>query len=103
MLVENAVIYSDKNSEIKLKVFYDNGLALFHAEDCGQGLDDDTKTTIFNDFRITDSRRHIKGMGIGLSIVKNIAEMHGGTVEVSDSACGGAVFRLSVPCRGGQP
>ncbi|WP_265823416.1 hybrid sensor histidine kinase/response regulator [Geovibrio ferrireducens] len=102
MLAENAVIYSGKNSEIKLKLFYDNGLAVFHVEDCGQGLDDDTKATIFNDFRITDSRRHIKGMGIGLSIVKNIAEMHGGTAEVSDSDCGGAVFRLSVPCRGGQ-
>ncbi|MGE4498466.1 MAG: sensor histidine kinase, partial [Deferribacterales bacterium] len=103
MLTENAVLYSREDSELNLKILYDNGLAVFHVEDCGEGLDDDTKSTIFGDFRITDSRRHIRGMGIGLNIVKHIAEMHGGRAEAADSVCGGAVFRLYIPCKGGQP
>ncbi|QAR33898.1 hybrid sensor histidine kinase/response regulator [Geovibrio thiophilus] len=102
MLMENAVIYSRDNSEISVRILYEQGTAVFSVEDCGEGLDDETKSTIFGDFSITGSRRHIKGMGIGLSIVKHIAEMHGGGAEALDSECGGAVFRLSVPCKGGR-
>jgi signal transduction histidine kinase len=99
MLIENAVIYSEKNSEIVVTLSRQDGFAVFSIEDCGEGISDDSKNVIFGDFSISDTRRQTKGLGIGLSIVKHIAEMHGGKVDVSDSKCGGASFRLSIPVK----
>lgn len=96
MLIENAVIYSEKESHINIRTACGDKDTAFIVKDCGKGLEKNTEQ-IFDDFRITDSRRHIKGMGIGLSIVKHIAEIHGGSVEAEDSPCGGAVFRMFIP------
>jgi signal transduction histidine kinase len=71
---------------------------LLIVEDDGSGVPDEERETIFKAFtRIDDSRnRDTGGYGLGLAIVARIATLHGGTVEVGDSAVlSGAMFTLS--------
>jgi len=70
------------------------------VSDTGEGIPPDILPFVFDRFRQGDSsstRRH-SGLGLGLAIVRHIAELHGGTVDaVSDGPGTGATFRLKLP------
>jgi CheY-like chemotaxis protein len=77
-----------------------NSQAMISVSDSGEGIDADFVPHIFEPFRQADAskaRLH-KGLGLGLSIVKNLAEAHGGTVTVrSDGKGHGATFQVVLP------
>ena len=55
-------------------------------------------TQVFQPFeRLAGGNGHVAGAGLGLAIVREIAEAHGGSVAVEDHEGGGAVFRIRVP------
>lgn len=69
------------------------------VEDQGQGIPAQEQERIFEPFyrRGSELRRETKGVGIGLSIVKHIAEAHGGRVLVRSAAAQGSRFTLELP------
>jgi len=70
------------------------------VSDTGDGIRPDFLPHVFERFRQADSglKRHTAGLGLGLSIVRHIVEMHGGTVDAaSDGEGKGATFRVRLP------
>ena len=71
----------------------DDGFAEISISDSGPGISPDNLEKVFNPFFTTKT----EGMGMGLSIVRTIAEAHGGRIWAENHATGGAVFRLVLP------
>lgn len=69
------------------------GMLGFVVSDCGPGIADGQLERIFDPFFST--KEH--GMGLGLSICRNIAAAHGGKLSAANLAAGGAAFHLSLP------
>jgi signal transduction histidine kinase len=72
-----------------------NGVVL-EVEDEGPGVPDDLKETLFEPFKQGNTPGG-RGVGIGLSLVKRFAELHGGTAHVEDAPGGGARFVVTLP------
>lgn len=67
-------------------------MAMVSVIDTGPGLDPDTAARLFQPFVTTKA----KGMGVGLSISRNIIEAHGGRIWTEPNPAGGAIFRFTV-------
>ena len=76
------------------------GLEIMVA-DTGRGISNVDKKRVFDQFFQVnaDEMQPFGGSGIGLNLVKNFAEMHGGTVEVKDNPGGGTIFVVTIPVR----
>ncbi len=91
-LVENAIKYSARGSTITIEIEEDIVERRVCVLDRGRGIPELDRELIFERFRRAD-RRGI-GSGLGLSIVRGVAEAHGGHVSVEDAPGGGARFSL---------
>jgi two-component system, OmpR family, sensor histidine kinase RstB len=96
-LVTNALRYA--KSEIVLRYHIQGSMAVMEVADDGPGIPFSERERIFKPFARLDKSRHRAsgGYGLGLSIVQRIVEWHGGRIEVTDSAAGGALFRVIWP------
>lgn len=92
-LLDNAAQASPEASPVELRVAQDGASVVFAVRDHGEGLAAGTEASIFEPFVTTRT----KGTGLGLAVVRRIAEQHGGTVTASNHAGGGAVFTLRLP------
>lgn len=92
-LVENAIKYSARGSSVKIHL--DNDPAAVRVSDEGRGIPIDQRVRLFD--RFTDTDRRGAGAGLGLHIVKTIADLHGAQVSVGHSDTGGAEFALVFP------
>lgn len=98
-IVGNAIKYGPPEGEIRVFVSSVEGRALLAVEDDGPGVPPDQRNTIFERGRRGADSRSVPGAGLGLYIVKVIAEAHGGTVRVEDASSGGARFVLDLPLK----
>ncbi|QDV27446.1 Aerobic respiration control sensor protein ArcB [Aureliella helgolandensis] len=104
-LLNNSSRYSDSNANISLTLSIDcsqssEGVACIVVEDDGVGLSSDRLEDIFHMFsQVPDSQgRGDAGLGIGLTLVKALVELHGGTVAAhSDGVGRGSRFTVSIP------
>ena len=94
-LVDNALRYG--GDEITLSAVVADGRVELHVRDNGDGLPAAFLPVAFERFARADAARGGGGSGLGLSIVKTIAESHGGTAHVARHGRGGADVWLSVP------
>ncbi len=95
-LVLNSCQHSPSSSEILLEASYDGGDLLLQVSDSGPGFPEEALPRIFDKFyRVTDSKTG--GLGLGLSIVRGIAEAHKGNVRVENLKAGGAKFTIRIP------
>jgi two-component system phosphate regulon sensor histidine kinase PhoR len=103
-LVDNAIKYAAEGKKLEVHMRRaDDGVEL-EVRDWGPGVPEDEREAIFDRFYRSRTVRlkPIRGSGIGLALVKHIAEAHGGTVEVRPGEGGkGAVFRLWIPATPG--
>ena len=99
-LLTNAVKFTPKAGRVTVSLERVNSHVEVNVRDSGEGIDPDFLPFVFDRFRQADSssdRRH-GGLGLGLSIVKQLVELHGGTVGVTSLGKGaGASFRVSLP------
>ena len=90
-LVRNALDYSPAGTEVEIEVLADP--MGFRVLDRGPGVPDDQKQALFERFhRGAPARLHPQGAGIGLAIVKSVADAHGARVRIEDRPGGGSVF-----------
>ncbi len=99
-LLNNAAKYSDPGTPIEIEVWQDAREIAVAVIDHGIGLTSSDATTVFERFRQVDAaiERSQGGLGIGLSLVKRIAELHGGRVSVVSAGLGeGTRFTVYLP------
>jgi two-component system OmpR family sensor kinase len=97
-LAQNATEHTTANEEIALGSDVRDGRATLWVRDSGPGVPPEDRERIFQRFaRTGDGRRGSTGAGLGLAIVRAIAEAHHGTVQVRSSAGSGATFSVIVP------
>lgn len=97
-LFSNASKFSPMNGKLELKVTLDAQWVTFAVIDCGPGLPTDRFADLFKRF-VTASQSHDTqyGIGLGLSVVKSIVEMHGGQVGAENLAKKGARVWFTIP------
>ncbi len=96
-IFNNAVRYTKDGDSISISAIEDGTNIYVSISDTGCGIAAEDKEKIFElFFRGTNSRRE-EGMGIGLSVVKNIAEIHKWTIEVESELEKGTTFKITIP------
>jgi signal transduction histidine kinase/CheY-like chemotaxis protein len=101
-LLSNAVKFTPKHGRIQVRLERVNSSVEIVVSDTGIGIRPDFLPHIFERFRQADSgmSREHAGLGLGLAIVRNLVELHGGTVYASSGGEGaGATFRVRLPLR----
>ncbi len=95
-LITNAIYYSPLNSTIIIEAMESNGYIVISISDEGKEIPEDQLDAVFEKFyRLPDAES--RGIGIGLSAAKTIAEMHGGYLKAENRPQKGAKFSLFLP------
>ena len=97
-LIDNAVKFSPEKGKIKIKLYRKDAYVFFQIWDNGYGMDENTQKHIFDRFYQGDASHTTEGNGIGLSIVKKVAELHKGNILVNSEAGIGTTFTVILPC-----
>ena len=98
-LVGNAVKYSDAAEPVELRIWREDGVAQLTVTDHGIGIPDEDLPLLFERFHRgsnTDDRRY-RGLGLGLYICRQIADEHGGTINVTSRVGEGTTFHVTLP------
>lgn len=97
-LLDNAIKFSPKDGIITLRLTKEPDCIRFFIEDCGPGIPEESKSHIFDRFFQADSSHKSEGNGLGLSLVKKIITLSGGSIEVSDcEGHSGCRFTITLP------
>jgi PAS domain S-box-containing protein len=97
-LMQNAAKYSPHGSTIRLRMDVLNGWACLSVADEGLGIPSEALPRIFNRFyRAPNAAQQVSGMGVGLFVVRQIVEMHGGRIEVESIEGQGSTFFVWLP------
>ena len=98
-LVDNAIKYSDKRTNIEVGAFMKNDRLQIYVKDEGYGISDDHIPRLFERFYRVDKGRSRDegGTGLGLAIVKHIVNTMNGTIDVESKPGKGTRFTLNIP------
>ncbi len=99
-LVENALKYTPITSSIHVSLQATSNLAQLIVADEGEGIQDTEKNKVFQKFyRIgNEDTRKAKGTGLGLFLVKELVELHKGTIRLNNNIPKGSLFIVDIPC-----
>jgi len=106
-LIDNALKYAPETGVVAVRAAQENGSIVIRVVDRGPGVPPEDRERIFERFvrgstaRPTASGRPVRGSGIGLALVKHIAQSHGGLAWVESSPGHGASFAFSIPVPAG--
>ncbi len=96
-LVGNALKYSPPPTPVTIRMRASDGEAVIDVEDRGFGLTDIERERVFDRFFRASSAAGTQGLGLGLSLVAEVARWHGGRVVAESAASGGSRFRFILP------
>ena len=98
-LISNAIKYSPQGGTVHLRALRLNGQLVFDVADTGPNVPVAERERIFEPFYTGAPPRqsHVRGTGIGLSLVREYVRAHGGQIELVDGVYTGAHFRLTLP------
>ena len=105
-LLSNAAKYTLPGGQIRLSARVVNGFAEIEVSDTGIGIPDEMKSKIFELFAQVKNptSRAQEGLGIGLALVKQLVELHGGTISLESSGLNkGSTFRVCLPVLAEEP
>ena len=98
-LLDNAIRFTPPGGKVTVSLDARDSSLRIQVADTGIGISEDSVPHVFDRFYRADKARsrHEGGFGLGLSIVKWIAEAHGGTVELTSQAGAGSTFAVALP------
>ena len=99
-LLSNAANYSPRASTVRLLATIEDGQGVIRVIDHGVGIEAELQSKIFDLFVQSEQRldRSRGGLGVGLSLAKNIVDLHGGTIDVQSEGPGkGSDFKVTLP------
>ncbi|MDQ2868869.1 MAG: heavy metal sensor histidine kinase [Verrucomicrobiota bacterium] len=96
-LLENALRHTPEHGAITLRLTQQRDQTLVEVTDTGSGIAAADLPRVFDRFYRADSSRSSEGMGLGLSLVKSIAQLHGGSVELQSEVGRGTTVTFSFP------
>jgi two-component system sensor histidine kinase KdpD len=102
-LLENAAKYSPDGTPIDLSAALDAGEIVIRIADRGAGVPPGEEDRIFEKFYRSGGHERVGGAGLGLTIVRAIAQAHGGRVWYARRPGGGSVFHFALPPGGTPP
>ena len=104
-VLSNAIRYTGPGGAIAIRCEDFPGRILVHIQDRGPGIPADDQNRVFEKFfrRTDDASKKSRGSGLGLYIVKNIIELHHGSVGIDSAPGAGSTFSFSLPKEGAQP
>jgi two-component system sensor histidine kinase GlrK len=100
-LLSNAIKFTPRGGTISLHARSEREQLVLDVMDSGPGIPAEERNRIFEAFYQgkTPQGGHVKGTGIGLSVVTEFVNAHGGSVEILEAKAGGAHFRVRLPLR----
>ncbi len=101
-LVSNAIKFTPSGGRVKVRLHREADAIVLTVKDTGRGISSDFVPYVFDRFRQADASttRREGGLGLGLSIVRHLVELHGGQVAVASEGVGkGATFTAKFPVR----
>jgi signal transduction histidine kinase len=99
ILLDNAVKYTPEGGVVEVRVRKEGDRAVLEVSDNGIGIAEDQTALVFERFHRADPSRTESGAGLGLSIARQIAESHGGEIQVKSQPGEGSTFTLLLPTR----
>ena len=104
-LISNAIKYTPPGGNVAIGLDENDGWAIGTVEDTGIGIALEEQDKIFEEFYRTPQARQMqpRGTGLGLALVKQILELHGGTIEVSSEPGKGSRFSFWLPVAEANP
>jgi len=93
-LLSNAFKFTQSGKSITVTSFMKADLAALSVADTGSGISADKQSRLFERFFSYDDTSHIRGTGIGLHLVKELVEMHGGSISVESEVGKGTTFEV---------
>lgn len=103
-LIDNAYKYGRDGGSVEVSLKARGGTAAISVKDDGVGIEKEHLDKIWQRFYQEDSSRSGgEGLGLGLSMVKQIARVHGGTVSVESVPGEGSTFTVTIPCQEDKP
>ncbi len=100
-LLSNAIKFTPRGGTISIHARAEREQLVLDVMDSGPGIPPDERNRIFEAFYQgkTPQGGHVKGTGIGLSVVTEFVNAHGGSIEILEAKAGGAHFRVRLPLR----
>jgi signal transduction histidine kinase len=96
--LSNALKYSPGGTEIRLGVTSSEGRVAIEVEDDGPGIPEDALPHVFERYyRVPGRTRAVRGLGLGLALVKSLADAHAGSVRAERAHTGGSRFTVTLP------
>jgi CheY-like chemotaxis protein len=105
-LLQNAARYTEGNGHIAVRVAREGGEGVIRVQDDGIGIAPEMLERVFELFVQGERPRHrsAEGLGIGLTLVRNLTELHGGRVDARSDGSGlGSEFTVRLPLAGPAP
>jgi signal transduction histidine kinase len=96
-LLENAVRHTCDGDLIQLSVTGGNGLARIAVSDTGSGIEAGELAHVFDRFRTGANGNGTRGTGLGLALVRAVADAHGGSARVRSVPGEGSEFEITLP------
>lgn len=96
-LLSNAIKYSPQGGNIQFDLICNAETATFRIQDCGIGIPEADEAKLFTSFHRCSNTGKLPGTGLGLVIVKDAVDLHGGTIIVDSEIGVGTTFTVNLP------
>ncbi|NET39386.1 MAG: response regulator [Cyanothece sp. SIO1E1] len=98
-LLSNAIKFTPVDGKVTLSVRVERDMAIFEVKDTGIGIPKHQQPLLFQKFQQLDTsyQRQYKGAGLGLALIKQLVELHDGSISVESQIGVGSIFTVEIP------